>query len=148
MKRNFVYGIVILGITILIVACSKKEDEPVVPQPDYPQLIGTWKGTTWQNTPITLKVANIGGTLYLTSLSYSVKLEHDSSYHQRDYTITLTSGIVPVTNKQFSVSMAALLFPNDTLSGTFNTDSIKVTGLIVAEFSDSTLIGTYNGLKQ
>ena len=91
---------------------------------------------------IVATVANVGGTLYLTSYKYSVTLKDTGVYDSAYYEYTNTSGIVQIINKQFSVNIVSLISSTDTLSGIFDTGEMILAGKIFASFGSGTVSGT------
>jgi hypothetical protein len=150
MKNLFLKSIALLIGIVVIASCSKKESSDPPKEPDYPQLIGTWQGTTWQQYPIEISVINVEGVLYLSSYSFAVTRQEGGSFDSANYQMSISTGIVPVLNKQFSFQLlsAASSYTNDSLSGTFDTGEMILTGSIKAQFQSGIVEGNYSAIKK
>jgi len=147
MKTKLLYG---LGLLMMIAfvftsSCKKKTDPP---EPDYPQLIGTWSGNTWQNYPIALSVINVEGQLYLSSYAFAVTYSEPGVFDSAYYNQSNTSGIVPIINKKFSLLLYSPFSSGDSLWGTFDTGEMVLSGNIKSVFGTKISRGTYTAVKK
>ncbi len=101
-------------------ACKKS-----TPQPDNPELIGSWPGSTSQSQVINFYVDNIGGTLYLTSLKFIILFDTGGQQTIQAYS---TSGITPVSNRYFKYILGTGIYGQSFIEGTFNTGNMTLTG--------------------
>jgi hypothetical protein len=132
--------LIILGITVS--SCKKKTQEP-----DYPQLIGSWKGMTDQSIPIQIHVDNIGGTLYVTN----VMLEFSGGPGD---TTTLSrynsEGLSALSGTSFSVVLDGTPPRQSLVTGIFRLDSLSLSGNFTGYAdltSASPVTGTYTAGK-
>lgn len=110
---------------MLLTASCCKEDPP----PDYPDLIGYWQGITSQGNPVSLKIENKKGILYITRYSLLVTFSSSQSetFEQTNYGgIAALSGLtfnLPLGTGNAGPAFIAGNFDygvtNITLSGTF-----------------------------
>ncbi len=139
MKTRFSFiPLLFLSALILLASCKKKSNEQPA-NPDYPQLIGTWTGFTDQGDTVTIKVNSIGSTLYVYSYKYAVTYDDGGTYSRHKIEISNTQGIAPILQKSFSLIPGDPFGSDqDTLSGTFDPDNLKMTGKCKTTFTDVT----------
>ena len=130
-----------LGGTV-ITSCKKKTKDP-----DYPQLVGSWKGTTSQSIPIEIDVANDGGDLYVTYvlLKYT-RAPGDTSTIMR----SSSSGLSMLSGKSFTVVMEGTTPYQTLVQGTFRTDTLKLSGTFTGYTTEppiTPVTGTYTAGK-
>jgi hypothetical protein len=87
--------LVILVLTIVSFSACKKK---TTPQPDFPQLIGHWSGTTSQGEQIYFTVDNLEGNLNVTRYDLTVYTQGGI----RQYKVINSNGIITGT---YSCSM-------------------------------------------
>lgn len=150
MKNVFLKAMVLLFGIVVLVSCSKKESSDPPKEPDFPQLIGIWQGTTWQQYPIEISVINVEGVLYLSSYSFAVTRHEGGSSDSANYQMSISTGIAPVLNKQFSLQLLSMAssFTNDSLTGAFDTGEMILSGSIQVEFQSGIVKGSYSAIKK
>jgi hypothetical protein len=121
MKKAFAVAfLALILLSGLPYSCAKKD----VPTPDYPQLIGSWVGTTSQGTAITIWVNNENGLLYITSTDFQVY--GPSGYI--DYKQYNWEGLSLISNKQFHFTLGTGTSGESYLDGIFNLDDMSLQG--------------------
>lgn len=139
MKTPLIKAIMLMLIASAILYGCKKDETEEPANPDYPQLIGTWTGFNDQGDTVILKVNNVGATLYIYSYKYAVTYQEGGTSSKHSIEITNTQGIAPILNKSFAlVPLDPFGSPADTLSGTFDTETLKMTGKTKTTFTDIT----------
>ena len=125
MKNVLVVSAVIslLIITSVFSSCKKSD-----PDPDFPQLIGSWSGNTSQDGPIAFYVDNIKGTLYI--MTYKVKIYTSTGYQYFEY--TNSEGIASIYNKTFRISLGTGSSGPAFIDGTFNPADMSLRGSFAA----------------
>lgn len=108
-----------LMLILFTVACKK------TPEPQNPQLIGTWLQISNQDS-VYLYVDNIGGTLYVTQMIVSVT----SGGNYTRYSMSSTSGLAPIDeNNHFYLFIEQGGQDGPTfIDGTFNPTTLVLTG--------------------
>lgn len=101
-------------------ACKKK----TTPQPDFPQLVGHWSGTTSQGTAVSFTVDNLQGNLNVTR--YDLMVYTQGGYRQ--YKVINSNGIAYVTNKQFKIHIGTGDSGESFIDGTFNVNDLSLYG--------------------
>ena len=144
MKQFFAIAmIMILGMILVVITSCKKSD----PDPDFPQLIGSWSGNTSQDGAITFYVNNIKGTLYITS--YKVKIYTAAGYQY--FEASNTDGITSVYNKAFRITLGTGSSGPGFLDGIFNISELSLSGNFAVYASGNNvdiITGTYLGDKK
>lgn len=149
MKNLFLKALTLLIGIVMIVSCSKKESTDPPKEPDFPQLIGTWKGTTWQQYPIEISVINVEGVLYISAYSFAVTRHEGGSFDSANYQMSVSTGIAPVLNKQFAFQLLSMVssYTFDSIYGAFDTGEMILTGSIQAELQSGIVNGPYSAVK-
>jgi len=123
MKKTLTFlAMMILGVFLVVISSCKK-DQPV---PDYPQLIGSWTGTTSQGASITFWVDNIKGTLYVESYHVTVY----TTTGTQDYQAINSAGIVALSSTTFRIPI-----------GTGSSGPSYIDGIF--DLTDNTLSGNF-----
>jgi len=136
-------SLLLIAFLSVFTACKKdKETE----QPDYPQLIGTWQGNTWQTYPISISVINVEGQLYISAYQFAVTRIEGGFFDSVYYSVSNSAGIAPVVNKQFSLQLFNLASEGDSLWGTFDTGEMILAGDIKTVFESGTVTGNYSAV--
>ena len=125
-----------------LISCKKKTKDP-----DYPQLIGAWKGTTSQNIPIEIDVANTAGDLYVTMvvLKFSAAPGDTSSFTSYN-----SGGLSMLSGKSFTVVLDGAAPYQTNVQGIFRTDTLRLSGNFTgysASYPTTPVTGTYSALK-
>ncbi|MGA3012566.1 MAG: hypothetical protein ABSD71_00885 [Bacteroidales bacterium] len=123
MKRALLLIVIITGaflINITFSSCKKKE----TPLPDYPQLLGTWPGTTSQGTTISLGVTNINGNLYINQ--YDVMVYTVSGY--QEFRAGSSAGLAIVNGTQFKIHLGTGNAGESYIDGTFDVQDTLLYG--------------------
>lgn len=120
MKYSILSALFLPLIIITLMACKK-----TTPAPDYPELMGSWSGSTSQSQVIKFYVENIGGTLYLTSLKFSIFFDTGGQQSIERYN---TEGLTPVSDRYFKYALGTGIYGQAYIEGTFNLNSMTVTG--------------------
>lgn len=124
-------------------SCKKAAKEP-----DYPQLVGTWKGTTSQNIPIEISVGSSDADLYILSVSLKFSSAPGDTTSVSKYS---SSGLALISGTSFNVVLEGS-FPYQTfVQGTFNPTALTVTGAFTGyspTAPQTPVSGTYTGTKQ
>ncbi len=144
MKKVLVIAtIMILGIILTAISSCKKSD----PDPDFPQLIGAWSGTTSQDGPIYFYVDNIKGTLYIKS--YNTKIYTSNGYQSLQS--TNDAGITAISGKSFRISLGTGSAGPAFIDGNFNLSDMSLSGNFAVYASGNTVdivTGTYIAYKK
>lgn len=136
-----------IGI-ISIISCKHKAETFVVPT--YP-LAGTWKGTTWQNRPVTITIAHVDTGMFITSYDISVKNDSSTSTDTLHLTRKSDNGIAPILkDSTFSVPIAHIDANFEYINGKFNFINMTVSGSIKVIFPPKPDImkGAFTAAKQ
>lgn len=121
MIRKFIYLTLFTILSFFtLTTCSKS-----TPAPDYPELMGSWSGSTSQSQVITFYIDNIQGTLNLTSLKFIVFFDTGGQQSIIRYN---TEGITPLSNTSFKYLMGSGVYGQAYIEGSFNTNNMTVTG--------------------
>ena len=123
MKRGLlliVIAAIAVLITIVFSSCKKKE----TPLPDYPQLLGTWPGTTSQGTTISLGVTNINGNLYINQ--YDMMVYTVSGY--QELRAGNSYGLAAVIGTQFKIHIGTGSAGESYIDGTFDVQDTTLYG--------------------
>jgi hypothetical protein len=140
-KSAFQLSLLLLAFTAVLFSCTEKTSEPV--QPDYPQLVGTWQGTTSQSQPIEIGIMNLNGLLVVNTYKYDV-IKYDSggsSHRTKHYEMSSSTVITSVVDKYFKFTPYDPLGTTDYLKGTFNDTTMILTGQFSATFAKLTGTG-------
>lgn len=117
-RFNQVTGILMFCCILLGTGCKKNKT------PDYPDLIGYWQGQTTQGNPISFKIENKKGTLYITQ--YNLLVTFGSG--QETFQHTNTQGIAKLSGLYFTVSLGQTGSSGPALiDGNFNYGAITIT---------------------
>ncbi|NQV03687.1 MAG: hypothetical protein HQ542_13645 [Bacteroidia bacterium] len=136
-----------LLICAIAISCSKSEEDPPK-NPDYPELIGTWQGTTWQQYPIEISVINKEGVLYISSYSFAVTRHEGGISDSTNYQMSISTGIVPLVDKYFSIPLISLTSTTDSISGSFDTGEMILAGTIRVVFQSGVAQGPFSAIKK
>jgi hypothetical protein len=141
-----VIGILIVAAIVLsgaiVTSCKKKTKNP-----DYPQLVGAWKGTTSQLYPIEIDIANINGDLYVSYVHFIFSRgTGDSSSIIKSN----TEGLAMLSGTSFTVVMDGTPPTQTLVQGTFRTDTLKLNGTFTTYTTEppvSPVTGTYTAFR-
>ena len=134
MKRVLLLTVIITGaflINITFSSCKKKE----TPLPDYPQLLGTWPGTTSQGTTISLGVTNINGSLYINQ--YDMMVATVSGY--QELRAGSSAGLAAVYGTQFKIHIGTGSAGESYIDGTFDVQDTTLSGNFAVYPSGNTI---------
>ena len=139
-------AVIILLIAALAVSgaitssCKKKTKDPA-----YPQLVGTWNGTTSQVIPIQVVVANNGGDLYVTSVTFRYSRGPGDTVSLHRYS---SDAISMLSGTSFNVVMDGTAPYQTIVQGTFRTDTLRLNGNFTGYTSELLPItGTYTAFR-
>jgi hypothetical protein len=143
-RRPCILGNILLICSLLLLLSCKKDDTP-----DYPELIGYWQGLTSQGNPVSLKIENKKGTLYVTKYNLLVTF---SSSQSITYERTNAQGIVALSGLYFHLPLGTGNSGAAFIDGTFNYGSttITLTGNFSVYYPSSTVdvvTGNYTAYK-
>lgn len=114
------FNVLLAGVIFWSVSCKKHTD----PVPRYPELIGQWTGTTSQGAAIQIIIYTVDGILYVTQ--YDLTVYTPSGYQQyRQYN---SSGIVSLSDKQFTIPLGSGNAGPAYLDGTFSLNEMILNG--------------------
>ena len=144
MKKSFLIILIAalaLGSTAII-SCKKKAKDPA-----YPQLVGAWKGTTNQNIPIEVDVANNDGDLYVTYVN--MKWSH-SPGDTASVTRYASTGLYQMAGTTFYIFLDGTAPNQTTIGGTYKLDTLKLVGTFIGYSGNPPVAtsGTYTATKQ
>ncbi|MCK9220560.1 MAG: hypothetical protein PHF97_12060 [Bacteroidales bacterium] len=153
MKRNTFFKFFLLAgfVFLLLNSCNKSSDS-TVSDPDYPQLLGTWKGTTSQNQAIQLGIINFNGALWVSTYKYKV-INPDSVEQIQIYDVSSSTTVANVYNKSFVFRPYGGYSYYDYLKGTFDVTAMKLTGRFNTSFlnesgtATDSVVGTFTATK-
>jgi hypothetical protein len=140
-------AVIIIAI-IPFISCTHKAETVVVP---LKPLEGTYTGTTWQNKPVTLKIAFVDTGLFITMYDFYVRNDStagpDSILH---LVRSSDNGIAPVVDNFFYVPVANFNADYESIQGTINPDNFTISGKIAVIFpaKPDTMHGNYSAVKQ
>jgi hypothetical protein len=127
-----------LLVQVFVSSCSKSSDSTPA-QPDDPQLIGTWQGTTSQGLPIRLSVSNFDGLLIINTYQYDVrKYLTDTTWQEMNYNVPNSTVVTSVVQKVFAFRPYGGYAYTDYLKGTFDTEKMILTGRFNTSFPNQT----------
>jgi hypothetical protein len=126
----------------MLLSCKKDKT------PDYPDLIGYWQGITSQGNPVSFKVENKKGTLYITKYNLLVTFGSQAQTFEK----TNTGGIVPLTGLYFNIPMGSGNAGPAFIDGNFDYGSTTITlsGTFAIYYPSSTVdlvTGNYTAYK-
>lgn len=133
----------LLSVMMIIMTSCKKED----PEPDFPELIGTWDGTTSQNVPISFIVADIKGKLFVTMIDVTYSFAPGDTGTAMRYN---SAGLDELDVKSFKVFFEDAATCTDYVDGTFVSDPLGLSGtfyVVNSDDPDHPLTGTYTAAK-
>lgn len=135
MKNGFSHPIlfILLCCMVMSTGCKKKKT------PDYPDLIGYWSGQTSQGNPVSFKVENKKGTLYITQYNLLVTFSGSQS---QTYQHTNTAGIASLSGLYFTVPLGTAGTSGPAfIDGNFDygTTTITLTGTFAVYYPGSTV---------
>jgi hypothetical protein len=120
MKHPVKYLLPLLLMLVVPSACKKS-----APPPDYPELVGSWSGSTSQSNSISLYVENKDGTLNLISIRFIIFFDGGGQQTLNQYS---TEGIASVNNRYFKIPLGTGIYGQAYIDGTFNTGNMTLTG--------------------
>jgi hypothetical protein len=142
--RKAVIIMVIAALAIggtITTSCKKK-----VKDATYPQLVGAWKGTTSQNIPIEVDVANNDGDLYVTyvNLRYSAGAGDTASVIRYS-----SSGLYNMSGTSFYIFLDGTAPNQTTIAGVYHLDTLKLVGNFIGYSGNPPVAtsGTYTATK-
>jgi hypothetical protein len=139
MKKTVFFAAVVIAGLFIVFQSSCKKDDPV---PDFPQLIGSWGGTTSQGASITFYVDNIKGILYVES--YKVTVYTSTGY--QEYQAINSTGIAAISNKAFRIPLGTGSSGPAFIDGIFDLTTMTLSGswaVYAAGNSVDIITGTY-----
>lgn len=141
MNKSQLLFSLLIAISLMAVSCSKSEDPAPVPTPKYPQIVGTWSGKTSQDSAVRFVVAAQGSSLALTAYKYA--MTYTTTGFSETKTIDI-SGQSLGFSSDISFGFSNGIYPQDSLKGTFNVNTMTLSGSITKEFKkfDGTHAGT------
>jgi hypothetical protein len=141
--KKLIFMILIAGFSgiLFVSSCKKKTTDP-----QYPQLVGSWKGNTSQSFPIQISIENFNGVLKMTGygLSYSSSPGSSDSIHQYD-----SDGLAELSGTSFKFNFENN--PSVYIDGSFKLDTLRLNGTFkVTDPGDpnNPVTGTYAALRQ
>jgi hypothetical protein len=99
MKHRSIFLIPIFLLFSLVISSSCKKEK----SPDYPELIGYWQGMTSQGNPVSFKIENKKGTLYITKYNLLVTFSGGAQTYEH----TNTNGIVALSGRYFNLPLGS-----------------------------------------
>ncbi len=151
-KIAFPLSMLMMVLAILLFSCSKHND--TTNQPDFPQLIGTWQGTTSQNQPIRIGILSVGSILVVNTYKYNViKYDTGSSSQTMTYDVSLSTIVTAVVDKYFNFRPYGGYSYNDYLRGTFDVTAMTLKGRFNTSFPNQagtktdSVVGSFTAYK-
>jgi hypothetical protein len=142
MKRNLVFtslfGCLVL-LSLSFSSCEKKQN----PIPDFPQLLGTWKGETSQGSSVMMGVTDIKGTLYINQ--YDLMIYTVGGY--QEYKAGSSDGLAAIISKQFKIHLGTGAAGESYIDGSFDINAMTLYGNWAVYSSGNTtdlIAGTYS----
>jgi hypothetical protein len=143
MMKKAIIIMVIAAMAIggtITTSCKKKTKDPT-----YPQLVGTWNGTTSQAIPIQVAVTNNGGDLYVTSVTFKYSRGPGDTVSLHRYN---SDGLSMLSGTSFYVVMDGTAPFQTVVQGTFRTDTLKLNGSFTGYTSEFQPVpGTYTAFR-
>lgn len=122
-------------------SCKKSNPDPL-----YPQLVGSYKGTTSQNDTIAMDVENIKGILYITMIKLNYRIPGGGT----GYVYRMNSdGLMGLGTTFFSLVIDTNP-KNSIIDGNFNLNNMTVTGtfkIYSTSQPDNPSTGNYTAIR-
>ena len=150
MKTSRSQAVILLAFIVLIPFISCKHKSEIIPNANSP-LAGKWNGTTFQNRPFTISVADVNSKPFITLYDFYIKNDSsagpDSLLH---LTRSSVNGMGPVVNYRFSVPIANVNADIENVNGTFDSAKMTVAGhfTVIFKSQSDTVRGTFSASKQ
>ena len=145
---RFLFVILLAFIVLAPFFSCKNKPETIV---ESSPLVGQWKGTTWQNKPITISVSDVNAKPFITLYDFIVKNDSGTGPDSLlQLTRSSSNGMGPVVNNRFSVPIANVNANIENVNGTFDPTKMSVSGNITVIFraESDTVRGTFAASKQ
>lgn len=142
--------LVIAGFMTLVLFSCNKSDDSSSKEVRYPQLIGTWEGTTSQNQSIRIGIISVDTNLYVSTYKYKVlKFKADTLYQTMVYDMESPTMVSYLENTTFIFRPYGGYSYYDYLKGTFDVTAMKLTGRFNTSFGESSdsVVGSFTALK-
>ena len=134
-KSAIALSLLTMVFAIFLFSCKKNSGSQDI-QPDYPQFIGTWQGTTSQSQAISIGIMNLNGLLVVNTYKYDV-IRYDSggsSHRTKHYDVSSSTVVTSVVKKYFKFTPYDPLGTTDFLTGTFNDTTMILRGQFSSSF--------------
>jgi len=152
-KRSVVILLFFAGLFYLSFTSCKNNDSVVVPDPDFPQLLGNWEGVTSQGKPIKIGIINFNGVLYVSTYKYSVVNDITPGGATVNYDLSASTAVSAVIDTSFIFRPYGGYSETDYLYGHFDIPTMVLKGKFTTAFntqkntSTIKITGTYTALK-
>lgn len=150
--RSFFF-ILCSGLFLSLLFSCNKNEEVIIPDPDFPQLLGTWQGLTSQGKPISVGIINFNGVLYVATYKYSVVNDIVSGGSTTAYDQSASSPVAAVIDTSFIFRPYGGYSESDYLYGHFDIQTMILRGKFTTAFKNQLgtatikITGTYTATK-
>jgi len=154
MKKSTIFLLIFCaGLFSFFFFSCNNNDEVIIPDPDFPQLLGTWEGVTSQGKPIKVGIINFNGILYVSTYKYSVVNDLVAGGETQNYEVTASSPVAAVLDTSFIFRPYGGYSESDYLYGHFDLSTMILKGKFTTAFpiqqgtSTVKITGTYTATK-
>jgi hypothetical protein len=147
-SRSLFAPVILFIFLISFFSCKHKAETIVVTASPF---VGQWKGTTWQNRPVTISVAQVDTGIFITSYDFSVKNDSSSGNDTLHLSRKSDNGMALVgKDSSFSVPIANVDASFEYIKGKFNLTNMTISGDIKVVFQPNfdVMTGVYTATKQ
>ncbi len=152
-KSSFSLLILFAGLFSFFFFSCNNNDEVIIPDPDFPQLLGKWEGVTSQGKPIKVGIINFNGVLYVGTYTYSVVNDVVAGGSTMNYDLSASTAVAAVTDTSFIFRPYGGYSESDYLYGHFDLNTMILKGKFTTAFptqqgtSTVKITGTYTATK-
>ncbi len=152
-KSQILLLFLITGLFSFFSFSCNQNDDIIIPDPDFPQLIGTWTGVTSQGKPIKVGIINFNGILYVSSYKYSVVNDLIAGGETMEYDVPSSTAVAAVVDTSFIFRPYGGYSESDYLFGHFDLTTMVLKGKFTTAFptqsgtSTVKITGTYSATK-
>jgi hypothetical protein len=144
MKKTLIilFASILIAGSVTLVSCKKETKDP-----EYPQLIGTWKGTTSQNIPIQIQVGSSGRDLYIVGVTLKFSAAPGDTNTIMKYN---SEGLVLINGLTFTLPLEGAYPKMTQIQGTFDPAIPALGGVFTGyspNFPNEPVNGTYTASK-
>jgi len=154
MKKSTIYLLMLCaGFFYLSFNSCNNNDSVIIPDPDFPQLLGTWEGVTSQGKPIKIGIINFNGVLYVSTYKYSVVNDLTAGGATVNYEVSASTAVAAVIDTSFIFRPYGGYSESDYLYGHFDIPTMTLKGKFTTAFQNQQgtstikITGAFTALK-